>query len=458
MSEKLLVRPDPFQDESFIGYIIRLTEVNGYNSPNSILNYLQIPIFLSHNKSRIQEHFNKIDHKILHRLSEFVEKEPDKILNLISSDYMGKNSQTSIAKLNPKVIHCFPHKFCPLCLSDFAYHRKIWDLIIITACPLHKCQLVSFCPGCNNPLSMARSYVCICKCGVDFRNISPKYIADSRIRIAGHIYLYLGLLSSKHQFIPIENLLINYSLKEFCEILYFFVKRILRLRSNKTLHFTKLSSQKTLHLAVCKTLELFDNFPSNYLIFIERIAGRERYFTDELSYKYFSAYHSDFYNTIPSSLATFLYKVFNENINEILVKKGREPSQVNYETSMSGSELAGQLGITVEEVIALASKNDIPTDKNFAQNKALRYKFDGDTFFKLMSKIRANQENQINYKGEELINLNQISQSLFKQGIRLHQFLSLVLKGRIRFCLEDIDAQGLHRFLFSEKDVKKLVF
>jgi hypothetical protein len=45
--------------------------------------------------------------------------------------------------------HMAFRKVCPECLIESPYHRSIWDLACISACPEHRCTLVSNCPNCG---------------------------------------------------------------------------------------------------------------------------------------------------------------------------------------------------------------------------------------------------------------------------------------------------------------------
>ncbi len=58
-------------------------------------------------------------------------------------------------------------KLCPICLRSAFYCRSIWDLSLITTCPLHYCLLIDYCPQCSKDIKWSRPRIAICKCGFD---------------------------------------------------------------------------------------------------------------------------------------------------------------------------------------------------------------------------------------------------------------------------------------------------
>lgn len=68
-------------------------------------------------------------------------------------------------------------RYCPLCFErdEIPYYRRIWQLLFVTLCPVHKIVLVATCPTCEAPIeywkTTWRQSVCSCfTCHKDFRN------------------------------------------------------------------------------------------------------------------------------------------------------------------------------------------------------------------------------------------------------------------------------------------------
>lgn len=60
-------------------------------------------------------------------------------------------------------------QFCPACLAETGYYRRVWRLGFVTCCPAHACRLHDHCPGCGAALEPHRSralHICA-RCGAD---------------------------------------------------------------------------------------------------------------------------------------------------------------------------------------------------------------------------------------------------------------------------------------------------
>jgi hypothetical protein len=47
-------------------------------------------------------------------------------------------------------------RICPECVADQSVHKQIWNLRIITVCPVHGAKIIDSCPVCDDPLSWSR--------------------------------------------------------------------------------------------------------------------------------------------------------------------------------------------------------------------------------------------------------------------------------------------------------------
>lgn len=73
-------------------------------------------------------------------------------------------------------------QFCPACLAEAGYFRRVWRLGFVTCCPTHACRLHDHCPGCGSTLEPHRSRALhICShCGADLRR-APLILATKRV-------------------------------------------------------------------------------------------------------------------------------------------------------------------------------------------------------------------------------------------------------------------------------------
>ena len=58
---------------------------------------------------------------------------------------------------------------CPECIKDKPYIRQIWHLKLYKACAVHKVELMSFCPACEESINyILQESITRCSCGFDF--------------------------------------------------------------------------------------------------------------------------------------------------------------------------------------------------------------------------------------------------------------------------------------------------
>lgn len=60
--------------------------------------------------------------------------------------------------------HLSYRKVCPPCLAEAAYHRAIWDLAFVSACPRHEVALLAACPDCDRILTWIGADLTKCGC------------------------------------------------------------------------------------------------------------------------------------------------------------------------------------------------------------------------------------------------------------------------------------------------------
>ena len=55
-------------------------------------------------------------------------------------------------------------QFCPACLTDDGYFRRMWRMSYWTICPVHRARLLDACPGCGRPIMLHRHQVSLLRC------------------------------------------------------------------------------------------------------------------------------------------------------------------------------------------------------------------------------------------------------------------------------------------------------
>jgi hypothetical protein len=156
--KKELFVPEVIDDESLISYIYRLSKVNDHE-------IAWIYEFLGMNVSKIRKKGFQLGKEII----------DTSILVEITGidqhvlDNLSLNIKNSIPEIQKKIdqyaIRTIKKQFCPLCLNEKKYYRKIWDLSIYTRCHIHNCLLLCSCTVCNRSITTHDVINDFCKCG-----------------------------------------------------------------------------------------------------------------------------------------------------------------------------------------------------------------------------------------------------------------------------------------------------
>lgn len=158
----MLVRtPKPANTESFLGYLLRVSEANGYDTPWHFLKLAGIS----------QSEMTK---------ASFPVKKIAGILGVSAKDidHIAYTSQDNLAfeeykllghslgsSINQPILRLSTPAICPECVSSDGYIDAFFDLKLAVACPVHKRAVISHCPACGGSLTFFRPGLMTCRCG-----------------------------------------------------------------------------------------------------------------------------------------------------------------------------------------------------------------------------------------------------------------------------------------------------
>lgn len=83
-------------------------------------------------------------------------------------------------------------RVCPACLRETTIWWGIWDLAIVSACPGHRCELISTCWGCGEQLTWRRPGVELCRCGYDLRETETVEAPSDLVAINAAVHQSAG--------------------------------------------------------------------------------------------------------------------------------------------------------------------------------------------------------------------------------------------------------------------------
>jgi hypothetical protein len=250
--------------------LLRLTEINGYQTLSWILQVAGIKSYL---QSKLSFAFdNSLDLALLVQLSGVDKASLASLLYHSVNNPRRKMSEYSVfgSAVSQYMIRLRYPKVCSACLRETDYARKIWELAPVTACPIHNCMLIDECPNCTRRISWARRSVTSCQCGFDWREYQNSVIRDTELEIARRIYLLCKLSSSIAQtsYGAHTNPLDTLNLKHFLSALFFVASQYVGIIDTKGKHLAPSLRNAALHELLYKAWAVFESWPNNYFDFL----------------------------------------------------------------------------------------------------------------------------------------------------------------------------------------------
>lgn len=153
--DQLVYTPSPKAGEGLLGYVLRLSEANGYDTPWYILKMAGLT---QSQMTSASLSINGLSKVICQPLLE-LEKLPWQ--RYPNGQCVPKMGHTKLLK-NLLLKH---PKICPHCIAEKGIIDPAWDLRLMLACPRHGVALVTRCPACQQRLSWFRPGLMRCRCG-----------------------------------------------------------------------------------------------------------------------------------------------------------------------------------------------------------------------------------------------------------------------------------------------------
>ena len=264
--KRLLFSAEPYFDESFVGYITRLAEMN--DIPD--IRWIFSEVGCAYNNSYRFSLDLKVD---LTSLSILTGVPKERLQKLLYTREYGNSRrvvgnimvfghpllQSFVTRENPKI--------CEECLKDHAYRRKIWEVSAITVCPAHRCLLMDECPACNQKLEWVYSAIDSCRCGYDFRMHRPVPRPQKELRIANHLYRVFMLLPAKEDATFPEHLM-HLSPSNVLNVLTFIAGHFAGIRNPLGRNMFKSRTNREIHGFLNRAMGVFDHWPQGFYAFI----------------------------------------------------------------------------------------------------------------------------------------------------------------------------------------------
>jgi hypothetical protein len=296
----LLVRtPSPFPAESLLGFVLRVSETNGYETPWHLLRLAEF-----------EQNQIKTPGFPVELLAPLLGKNGSSLLNIayqsegdsttqrrfkILKHDLGQSMKTAPLRLKRPAI-------CPKCVEEDGYIEAFFDLNAAIACPRHQHTVLKCCPRCNKALRWFRPGLLTCSCGADLSKAVPE-VADQKVtELMGVIHAKLhgydlSTLPNTTGF-PIEQF-DKLSLASFLYMLNCMGAK------NSALHSSKPTSNQP---EINSAIETLENWPHGYHAFLTKIGNQ--FFEKNLSSSGLRTQFSSFYESMFKSRKYSLDIVF----------------------------------------------------------------------------------------------------------------------------------------------------
>ena len=268
-SRELLLTAKPQPDETLMGFILRVAELNGYETPAWVievwgLRYNEI----ARNCSWVFG--QKSDFTRLTYLTG-VEASELRTLGYPPARLGGADTMHLFftSPISKRFIRSTHNKLCPECLRESNYCRKVWDLAGVTVCPLHKILLLDECPNCDRQITWNRKGVSVCACDYDFRGASTRRVKDSKLILARHIHRLCGI--STFEVGPDDvanNPLVGLPLEDILSGVFLIASEYQNSYGTKGQHILKGQRNAEAHRLLTKAFAVFEQWPRNYVDFL----------------------------------------------------------------------------------------------------------------------------------------------------------------------------------------------
>lgn len=283
-ANSLLFTAEPFADESFIGYLLRLADLNEFESIFWLFELADLKIVKD-------ENFNLFfdDRQNLARLARITDVPIPRLQTLLYEFDRPGNVHPSLLEskvnlcgnlLSRRFIRREKPRLCPACLRKANYLRRIWELAPATACPVHKCLLLDRCPSCQKTLSWQRKSISVCSCGCDWRLFRQVEISSVDLRVSKRIYHLCGLIkppdlfekSANDESLPAPLSALN--MADLLKVLFFTVSFDTGVFDTEGYCLSSHYENALLHKQISQAAHVFDDFPFNFYDFLSNVQNQ----------------------------------------------------------------------------------------------------------------------------------------------------------------------------------------
>jgi len=282
---KPVIHPKSYQNESPIGYLVRLAEENGYDRYN----------WLFDSQS---EQYKPVRLRDLN----------GHLSNIPWCGYDDNSKRSEILSLSDKHLLMTKVRLCPLCLRENLYWKIDWHQRIYVACPKHKVWMIEECPNCGEAFQIKESKLSQCECKFDFREYKGDRSRDNVLKLMRFLQGDDNELGEELGFKSEE-----LSSKERSNLIHFMAKHtkpsgIRTQGKNKDLQHISSAKQN-----IANTVDVFLSGKDEFESFLENLLKNED--SKNLKLLSFSHFYKELYSSYPGERFNQHKRVIERFIN-----------------------------------------------------------------------------------------------------------------------------------------------
>lgn len=298
-------------DENFLGYVLRISEINGYENPHWLISTIT--------QKRLFTNFFKKSIDLSPLAASFgVSVNALKAMMYQPDSRNGNNSKIKLISFSGvmmgRLLRLAHPKICPVCIRETGHIHWVWDLVPVTICPNHKIVLLDKCPNCRKPISWNRKGLGACRCGCNWLDTSPPIVENHETSLSRLIYQRCNLTTNTYEDSESTNPLSKLNLGSVTSAIFAVACRYDRYG----MHYKgSILTNSQIHQLLVKAYHVFDDWPNNYYEFLEHIRGQNPNINTSRGIgREFKAFHRALHNELASKQFDFMrdeYKYYLMN-------------------------------------------------------------------------------------------------------------------------------------------------
>lgn len=328
---RVIHRVVPHDDESAMGFIMRVAYKNGLKSPQELLKRIlgsKSPVIL-HQRIPDLAYFCRNTLEEFQQLSGFEKWRNTEPHWIIQGEWLTKSVfiQNQLARV------------CPMCLLESPHIRALWSLSFYNYCAWHECALIERCPRCHRILKWDRSRPNFCICanylgGDRFELPQPQSLLLAKI-MAYRVTQDVSLLQSQKNVQFIEQL-VGLSLDGLCKTIWFLGHCIPELGQYSMGHGRKRPSETVFEDMLQFAFDVLKNWPYSLGRIMEKMIHQElNPQFSAVAFHYFLRPLDHYLKTsLDSHELAFIRQAYEQYLQQIWLKSGRKNSGSRYEKQL----------------------------------------------------------------------------------------------------------------------------